>query len=199
MGITQRSKRSLGVLILAGIAVFATPNAASAHTELISSTPAPNESVNAALPEISLTFSEPPLLEGSAIVVTDSSGQAVQTEPLTLNGATLSTPWPATLTPGPVKVEWRAVSADGHPVNDEFSFDYTAAAEGGVAPSAEPQVTALGEPTSIATPMPVEAVTTGIAIEDSAPQATNYFRFIALGVIVALGVGIGIYLNRRSK
>jgi methionine-rich copper-binding protein CopC len=198
MGITQRLKRSFGVLFIAGIAVFAPITTASAHTELVSSVPAANEPVNAALPAISVTFSEPPLLEGSAIVVTDSTGQPVATEPATLEGATLTIPWPAALTPGTVNVEWRAASDDGHPVTGEFSFEYTAAAEGGVAPSADPEVTALGEATPYATPMPI-AVTTGIAIDDSPAQATNYVRFIALGVVVALGVGIGIYLNRRNK
>ena len=199
MGITQRIFRSIGTLAIAGISVFATINPAAAHTDFVSSSPVANEAVNAALPAISVTLSEPPILEGSAIVVTDAAGNAVVTEPVTLDGATLTIPWPAALTPGIIKVDWRAASEDGHPVTGDFTFDYTAAAEGGIAPSAEPEVTALAEPTLIATPMPIEAVTTGMAVDDAPAQATNYVRFIAIGVVVALGVGIGIYFNRRTK
>ena len=199
MGITQSAKRILGVVVVAGFSVFTPITAASAHTEIVSSVPAAGEAVNAALTAISITFNEPPLLEGSAIVVTDASGNVVPTEAATLEGATLTTPWPAALTPGTIKVEWRAASGDGHPVTGEFTFDYTAAAESGVAPSADPQVTAYTDPTVIASPMPVEAVTTGITVDDGANQATNYVRFIALGLVVALVVGIGIFLNRRNK
>lgn len=199
MGITQRAKRFLGVVVVAGFSVFTPITGAFAHTDIVSSIPAAGETVNASLPAISVTFNEPPLLEGSAIVVTDATGNAVPTDGLTLEGATLTTPWPASLTPGTIKVEWRAASGDGHPVTGELTFDYTAAAESGVAPSADPQVTAYSDPTVIASPMPVEAVTTGIAVDDGANQATNYVRFIALGVVVALVVGIGIFLNRRNK
>jgi hypothetical protein len=94
-----------------------------------------------------------------------------------------------------VKVEWRAVSDDGHPVNGDFTFDYTAAAESGAAPSATPDVTALDD-TAIPTPM---AVTTSIEMEKTAGSAKNNTSIVIIGVVIAAGIGIGIALNRRSK
>jgi methionine-rich copper-binding protein CopC len=180
---------------LAGIALFAPISSATAHTDLVGSSPVADSDVNAAQEFISITFAEPMLMEGAAIVVVDSTGTTLDSPAPTQEGATLSIPWPAGLTPGNVTVQWRATGADGHVLSDEFSFNYTAAAEGGMgllpAESALPT-----EPTMTATP---EAIAMPLAIEDVPAEGTNNNLVIGIA-IVSLGglVAAGLFL-RRSK
>jgi len=183
---------------LAGLGLFAPVSSASAHTELLSTSPAADSDVNASQETISLTFAEPPLVDGAAIVVMNSSGDILDSPAPALDGASLYIPWPADLTPGKVTVQWRATADDGHVLSDEFVFNYTAAAEGGMAPSpaastlpsAEPMMTALATPEAIAMPL---------AIDDAPAEAGNNNLVMGIAIVSLVGLVVaGLYL-RRSK
>ena len=193
-----KTQRIIGVILLAGLGLFAPISSASAHTDLVSTSPAADSDVNASQENISLTFSEPMLLDGAAIVVVDSTGATLDSPAPTQDGASLSIPWPADLTPGKVTVQWRATAADGHVLSDEFVFNYTAAAEGGMAPSpaastlpsAEPMMTALATPEAIAMPL---------AIDDAPAEAGNNNLVMGIAIVSLVGLVVaGLYL-RRSK
>jgi methionine-rich copper-binding protein CopC len=185
----------VGAIVLVGLGLFAPISAASAHTELLNTSPAANSEVLASQANISLTFGEPPLVDGAAIVVITSAGEMLDSPVPTLEGASLSIPWPENLVPGIVTVQWRATGADGHVLSGEFNFNYTAAAEGGMAPNP------LGsemptDPTAMATP---EAVAMPLAIADAPAESAN--NNLGIGIaIVSLGglVAAGLFL-RRSK
>lgn len=195
----QKSQRIIGSILLAGFASFAPISSASAHTDLVSTSPAADSDVNASQETISITFAEPMLVDGAAIVVVDSTDTTLDSPAPTQDGASLSIPWPAGLVPGIVTVQWRATGADGHVLSDEFTFNYTAAAEGGLAPSpsdsaiptesADPTMTAMATPEAIAMPL---------AIDDAPAESSNN---LIIGIaIVSLGglVAAGLFL-RRSK
>ena len=193
-----KTQRIIGVILLAGLGLFAPISSASAHTDLVSTSPAADSDVNASQESISLTFAEPMLLDGAAIVVVDSTGATLDSPAPTQDGASLSIPWPADLTPGKVTVQWRATAADGHVLSDEFVFNYTAAAEGGMAPSpaastlpsAEPMMTALATPEAIAMPL---------AIDDAPAEAGNNNLVMGIAIVSLVGLVVaGLYL-RRSK
>jgi methionine-rich copper-binding protein CopC len=193
-----KSQRIIGSILLAGLGLFAPISSAAAHTDLVSTSPAADSDVNAAQEFISITFAEPMLMEGAAIVVIDSTDTTLESPAPTQEGATLSIPWPAGLTPGLVTVQWRATGADGHVLNDEFTFNYTAAAEGGMAPSpaastlpsAEPMITALATPEAIAMPL---------AIDDAPAEAGNNNLVMGIAIVSLVGLVVaGLYL-RRSK
>ena len=193
-----KTQRIIGAILLAGLGLFAPVSSASAHTELLSTSPAADSDVNASQETISLTFAEPPLVDGAAIVVMNSSGDILDSPAPALDGASLYIPWPADLTPGKVTVQWRATAADGHVLSDEFVFNYTAAAEGGMAPSpaastlpsAEPMMTALATPEAIA--MPLE-------IDDAPAEAGNNNLVMGIAIVSLVGLVVaGLYL-RRSK
>ena len=193
-----KSQRIIGSILLAGIAIFAPISSVSAHTDLVSSSPAAGSDVNAAQEFISITFAEPMLMEGAAIVVVDSTDTTLESPAPTQEGATLSIPWPVGLTPGLVTVQWRATGADGHVLSDEFTFNYTAAAEGGMAPSpaASTIPTESAEPTMMATP---EAVAMPLTIDDAPAESTNNNLVIGIAIISLGGlVAAGLFL-RRSK
>jgi hypothetical protein len=82
-------------------------------------------------------------------------------------------------------------------LSDEFTFNYTAAAEGGMAPSPSDSAlpTESAEPTIMATP---EAIAMPISIDD-APAESNNNLVIGIAIVSLVGlVAAGMFL-RRSK
>jgi copper resistance protein C len=200
MTIFNKTQRIIGTFLLAALGVLAPISAANAHTDLVSTSPAADSDVLAAQDTISLTFSEPPLVDGAAIVVVDSSGATLESPAPTLEGASLSIPWPAELATGNVTVQWRATAQDGHVESGEFVFNYTAAAEGGMAPSpaasTDPSASADPMMTAMATP---EVVAMPLAIDDApAEEGSNNLVLVIAIVSLAGLVAAGLYL-RRSK
>ena len=199
MATLTKTQRILGSILLAGFGLLVPISVASAHTDLVSTSPDTGSDVNAAQEKISLTFSEPPLVDGAAIVVMNSTGDILDSPAPALDGASLSIPWPADLTPGNVTVQWRATAQDGHVESGEFVFNYTAAAEGGMAPSpaasaiptesADPTMTAMATPEVVAMPLAV----------DDAPAEENNNLIVGIAIVSLLGlVAAGLFL-RRSK
>jgi methionine-rich copper-binding protein CopC len=190
----SKSQRIIGSVLLAGLATFIPTTSASAHTDLVSSSPGADEIVNASQESISITFSEPPLVDGAAIVILNSTGETLDSPAPTLDGASLSIPWPADLTPGQITVQWRATADDGHVLSDEFGFNYTAAAEGGMAPGPSDSA-APTDPTATETPV---AIAMPLATDDSAAEGNNNL-VVGIAIVSLVGlVAAGMFL-RRSK
>jgi methionine-rich copper-binding protein CopC len=187
-------QRIIGSILLVGLGTLLPMTSATAHTDLVNTSPVADSDVLASEPVISLTFAEPVLVDGAAIVVLNSAGDTLDTPTPTLEGATISIPWPVDLTPGQVTVQWRATGQDGHVLTGEYGFNYTAAAEGGMAPS--PTDSAMPtEPEASATP---EAVAMSLGAEDSAAEGSNNL-VIGIAIVSLVGlVAAGMFL-RRSK
>ena len=190
-------QRVISAILLAGLGILAPISPASAHTDLVSTSPAADSDVLAAQDTISLTFSEPPLVDGAAIVVMNSSGDILDSPAPSLEGASLSIPWPADLTTGKTTIQWRATAQDGHVESGEFVFNYTAAAEGGMAPSAaasavptDPMMTAMATPEAVAMPL---------AIDDAPAEEGSNNLVVVIAIVSLIGlVAAGLFL-RRSK
>lgn len=200
MAIFLKPQQIIGTILLAALGIFAPITSASAHTDLVSTSPTADSDVLAAQDTISLTFSEPPLVDGAAIVVMTAEGDILDSPAPALDGASLSIPWPADLSTGKVTVQWRATAQDGHVESGEFVFNYTAAAEGGMAPSpaasavptdsAEPMMTAMATPEVVAMPL---------AIDDAPAEAGNNNLVVVIAIVSLIGlVAAGLFL-RRSK
>ncbi|PJJ71942.1 hypothetical protein CLV46_1501 [Diaminobutyricimonas aerilata] len=110
-----------------GVAVAA-PLAASAHSYLVGSTPVADSTVTEAPELFSVTMNENVLdvtgeAAGFALQVRDADGRYYGDGCLTIEGATVSTT--AKLgEPGAYTLGWQVVSADGHTVSDELSFEW---------------------------------------------------------------------------
>ena len=193
----QTLKRLLSVFALVGASVLIPTSIALAHADIVSTSPAANADVNVSQESISITFSEPPLIDGAAIVVMNEAGDTLDSPAPTLAGATLSIPWPTDLTPGEVLVTWRATADDGHVLSNEFSFKYTAAAESGVAPSALPADAGTGTPEPMMSALDAP-VTTALPLGDAEISGSNNtFTIVAIGALSGL-IAVGLYL-RRSR
>jgi copper resistance protein C len=139
--------KRIGLALASFLLIWASTPSAQAHTELVSSSPAADAQI-AAPTDITLTFNEAPILEGSSIVLADANGTQYATQPLRVEGSTLTGAWPAELPVGYTKVYWRAVSDDGHVVTGDYNFYYSAAAaEQSVMGNATPEAIAYSATT----------------------------------------------------
>ncbi len=156
----------------------------AAHAELESSSP-PNNSILAQPPvRVSFTFGEDLLKKGNALVVTNlDTGLKIATEKATVDGATISIPWPQVADAGRFRVSYRVVSEDGHPVKGKIRF----VIQGLASPSITP-----APPTP--SPSPILAPAPGDT-EDSGVLAWT----LVIGVVVLGAVGITIWSMRRSR
>jgi methionine-rich copper-binding protein CopC len=112
-------------MFVASMAVtLGTAASASAHAHLVRATPAAGGTVQAAPNEVTLRFSEKLEPKFSSVIVRDSAGKQVDKGDASVDKAdhmvirVLLPP----LEPGVYKVEWKAVSADTHKVNGDFTF-----------------------------------------------------------------------------
>jgi len=125
--------KATAAILLALIAVLATATPASAHNYLVSSTPAAGETLTELPEHFSVTTNEP-LLDlggdgsGFGIEVIDADGLYYGDGCVTVEGPSVYTV-PALGEAGTYRLVYQVVSADGHPVSDEFTFDWAPGAE----------------------------------------------------------------------
>ncbi|MER1996742.1 MAG: copper resistance CopC family protein [Arthrobacter sp.] len=152
-----RTRASLlaAALLAAFAAVLFLAAPAHAHDELVSSNPADGAVLDAAPSEIELVFSSELMDLGNQVIVEDAAGtNLAESEPV-LTRETLVQAVPA-LEAGDYKVNWRAVSSDGHPITGTFSFTVNGSAGSETAaPSAAATTPAASEPSASASESPV--------------------------------------------
>jgi methionine-rich copper-binding protein CopC len=121
-------------LVLSALLVIGQPLSANAHTELISSLPLAGALVEEWPTEISLTFNEDLITVGDEksnfLVVNNAVGDQISADDEVLDGSKITVSLDPNTITGPVLVYYRVVSADGHPVEGEYSFNFGTLAEG---------------------------------------------------------------------
>ena len=121
-------RRGLAAVLALIIAVAVAP-AASAHTQLLRSTPGDGQTVER-LTEIELEFSGALLEVGNQVTLETEAGESIELPATVRQGSTLTAPVPeAALTDGTVRLHWRVVAEDGHPIEGDIRFRYRAPAE----------------------------------------------------------------------
>lgn len=120
-------RRSAVGLALAAVAVFASAVPASAHDQLVSSTPGDGEQLASAPSTVSMTFSGELLvldseLTGAVVLVVDESGTDWVSGPVTVAGNTVTAPVDPEMPVAGYQVRWQVVSEDGHPISGVIPF-----------------------------------------------------------------------------
>ena len=118
-----RSAGSLLALLVSLLAlqlVAAAP--AAAHAELVESSPANGQRLNSAPSQVTLRFTESVRLVEGGLDLLDGDGNAIAAPEPVVAGATVRWTMPEGLADGSYLVNWRVISADGHPVSGAFSF-----------------------------------------------------------------------------
>jgi len=151
---------------------------ASAHTTLVSSSPANGSLISVWPSEIVLTFAEPlATISGSSVnqvTVTNAEANDVGGK-VTVNGEQITVATTENALPGPVLVNYRVAASDGHVVEGEFTFSY------------QPTGTANPTPSPTASPAPAHG-----------HNSPNGAIIKASTGLVVLALIIGIFGYRRK-
>ncbi len=120
-------RRIAAGLTLAAIATLAIATPASAHDQLISSTPATDEQLATPPESITMTFSGDLLvldesLTGAVVLVVDESGKDWVAGDVTVEGRTITAALAPEMPTAGYQVRWQVVSEDGHPIAGVVPF-----------------------------------------------------------------------------
>jgi hypothetical protein len=170
----RRAGRLLAVVVMLGFAAVLGAGPAAAHSVLLQTSPTRGGTVATAPASVALTFNEMPQGEFSTIHVTGPDGQRRDSGHVQVVNDVVNESFAGTRPAGRYVVDWRVVSADGHPVSGEFTFS---------ARSAAPALAVIG------VPMPSSHV-------DNSPFNGGTIIAIVAGVIV-FG-GLIVFLLRRK-
>lgn len=168
--------RTARILIAASLILAVTTTPAIAHTKLLTSDPAAGSLVESWPTEISLTFDEDLINIGDEksnfLVVNNAVGDQISADDEVLTGSQIKVSLDPNTVTGPVLVYYRVVSADGHPVEGEYTFNFGSIAEG--AETAE-----------------------GVQNEEKSKYPISIY--IATALFITTSLFFGIYAYRRRK
>jgi copper transport protein len=163
------SRRSVvGAAVVAALLLLAQillAGPASAHAELIATTPRNGQRLASAPSEVTLRFTESVgIVAGGLRLIDSDTGEQVETPAPHAAGDSIRWPMPPDLPDGAYLVSWRVISADSHPVAGAFSFGVGADA----------------------TPVADETTVSGAPWQMSVAKWFGYLAFALIAGIVAL-------------
>ncbi|MEU7875270.1 copper resistance CopC family protein [Dactylosporangium sp. NPDC049140] len=164
-------RRITRVLLAAALLLLLAPAApAFAHSRLVASDPADGAAVRAPLSAVALTFSDGVKQQFSTVVVTGPDGASYVDGAAHVADRTLTQPL-RPLPNGAVRVAWRTVSADGHPIEGQFSFNVSGSA--------------------------VTATSSAPAAVTTDPGAVPWTVVVVAAIVIVLALGAAILGRRR--
>jgi methionine-rich copper-binding protein CopC len=165
---------------------------ASAHDAVESTSPAAGATVPTPPDAVTLTLSNHPLTLGTQLKVSDAAGTNWADGGVQIVDNVVSQKLRTGAPAGLFTVQWRVVSADGHPIEGTFSFTATAAGGGSAAAG-----TAPGTVPTLGTAEPGTTIASSPAPDASQPFPWSIVLFVAVavGILVALGLTAKRRLN----
>ena len=162
-----------------------------AHARLVKSDPASGATVSVPLAAVTFTFNEMVKQQFSTVVVTGADGVSHSDGAPKSVDKTLTQPVKP-LPAGAIRVVWRTVSVDGHPIEGQFTFTNAAPAPTSAAPSSAP-------PAASAAPVTPSGGTATVAVDPSvqADDDSGPLWLILGAVAVVLVLAGGAFWWRR--
>jgi methionine-rich copper-binding protein CopC len=188
----------IGTALLILLATWTLMPAASAHDTLISSDPEDGQSLVTSPEQITLTYSDEVLDVSPKVRISDADDRVMVDEAPTIDGPDavleIEDPLPA----GDYTVQWRVVSADGHPIEGTFSFTVENDSEDpdSEAPSASSADGSTEPPTTMTTDQPSSSVA---AEEQSSGSSGTLVVLVIVGVVAVLAVIAVAVIGRRGR
>lgn len=113
--------------VLAAVAILATAAPATAHDQLIESSPADGERLDTAPASVTMTFSGELLVldestAGAVVLVVDAKGEDWATGDVEVRGRNVTAALLPDMPDGGYQVRWQVVSEDGHPIAGVIPF-----------------------------------------------------------------------------
>jgi len=185
----MKLKRLFIALLLGFVPSLVSVSSAAAHTDVVSTSPADGSVTEVPPAFISITFSEPPITAGAAVVLTDAAGNEFPVGEVAFDGAKVSVASAPDLPPNEYLVTWRVSAQDGHVLTGEFSFTYSGDA---VVSNVSPLATAYAvDSEAVDTPL-------GVIAESSAAEQTSPWTLFISALVIGLIVGT-IFVTRKRK
>lgn len=119
---------------------------ASAHDQLLASTPVDGAALDASPTEVTLQYSDSVLTIGAIVLLVDQDEHNWITGEPILDGSDVTARIDDTLPTGAYEIRWRVVSADGHPISGLIPFTV-----GDAAPAERAPATSTPSPSAAAT------------------------------------------------
>jgi methionine-rich copper-binding protein CopC len=171
---------------------------ASAHDELLSSTPATDEALEAAPERVSLTFSDDILTLGAVVLVVDTEETNwVEGETLA-NESDVSAILKPGMPDGAYEMRWRVVSSDGHPISGVVPFT-VGDSSGEVEPTANPTAEPSEASSAPADAGPTDQSGAGTTAGEPGNDIWRTVLVAGGGAIVALIIWIIFFAVRRRR
>ena len=183
--------------VAAALLATSISTSAFAHSHLGGSNPADGDVVTEPLNEIVLEF-DGQIEQGSFIDVTTTEGQAIELQEIIIGEGTLTGTVAEPLPNDEYQVNWSIISADGHPLEGEFSFTVNAAVPESVEEETKNPETGIVEETTESaeqTTEDQESATSANEVEKESSSMT-VILIVLLVVIVAGGFFL---LTKRKK
>jgi copper resistance protein C len=179
-----RTERLLAAVAAAAVLVLGPgAGAAKAHDTLVGSAPTAGAAVKSPPSSVAIEFSDVPQALGTQVVVIGPDGAPVSDGDTEQDGTTIRQPLSGELPAGGYAVQWRVISADGHPLSGTFGFTVDQGT------GAERSDAAAGSSAST-------RMDTAGSITD--PGASSFpVVWIAVGAILVVGVGVVVRQLRR--
>ncbi|WP_159457807.1 copper resistance CopC family protein [Virgibacillus dakarensis] len=115
------------ILLSAILLTFLIPdNIANAHSVLEKAIPENEEQLQGTINSIKLTFNTK-IENGSTLSVTSDKGEKIEPASVKITNDVLDATFKDPLEPGTYQVNWKIVGADGHPIENQYSFSIVAA------------------------------------------------------------------------
>ncbi|WP_061962424.1 copper resistance CopC family protein [Demequina flava] len=204
--------RALVALVAAAALTVGLGTVVSAHTELRSSDPAADSTVDV-LETVTLDFSSDILDIGSELALVDAEGDTHELEPTYPSSTAVSADVNVDLPAGDTVLQFRIVAEDGHPIEGEIPFTFAPAdGESGEADavvtseSISPEVSA--SPEASASPMadegliataPTASPSPGEAPADDSEGASHPWIWIVVSVAVMGTAAAALIAQSRRK
>ncbi|WP_187614868.1 MULTISPECIES: copper resistance CopC family protein [Microbacterium] len=162
--------------VLAAVAILATAAPATAHDQLLESSPADGERLEAPPASVTMTFSGELLVlddstAGATVLVVDAEGEDWATGEVEVRGRNVTAALEADMPAGGYQVRWQVVSEDGHPIAGVIPFAIGDAAPLETTRNPEPEA-----PTATA-----DASDTADSSDQNADETGDPFRAVLVG------------------
>jgi methionine-rich copper-binding protein CopC len=165
---------------------FAAP--ASAHTRLVSSSPAQDAEAGP-VGQVSLVFSD--RIRTAKVLVKDAAGKSHESGEARLQDRTVTQPLTGELPSGAYTVMWRVVGEDGHPIQSEEPLRFSVSAGAASPAPSAPQQNLVGGGSQGG--QSVEAAPR----EDSSGGGARWLM-VGSGLLLGLGIGFMFVFMRKG-
>ena len=187
----------LASFFLVSVAFMGSAQLASAHADLVSTSPVDGAALDAAPESLVLSFNSL-VLDGMAeVAVSDSAGELVTGVVAETAETEVVVSWPRDLPGDTYNVAYRIVSEDGHPVTGSFTFSYP---ETSMPLTAE---TAAEEPTISTEPTPDQTsdveVASEVTVDASSGSESGSTIVWVVGFLVLAGVVASYFIWRKRS